>query len=247
MNPIFYAPPQTVHEDALIIKGEEARHIIKVMRLKKGDIIEAVDGIGGHHRCSIEKIDEGRVVCRIYASTSGYGETWHQATLAAGLSAGIKFDEVVQRCTELGVSRIIPLISEKSKAKIESDAAQKKKIERWRKVAIASIKQSRRSVIPEIGPIIPFEELFEKYINPETAFLFDPEGERGRLKEMSFDLKKREYGVIVGPESGFSRAEIKWAADKGITAISLGKRILRAENAAPTAVALIMYLLDEFR
>lgn len=246
MIPVFYTDPENITDDTLTICGGEANHLIKVMRMKKGDVIEVVNGSGAMYRCVIEAVQKGIAVCKIYQSALAFGEPWHFVTLAAGLSTGIKFDEVIERCTELGVSRFIPLVTEKSKVKVDTEIGQKRKLDRWRKVAIASIKQTRRSLMPSISPMVDFKSLFEKYNDLGKILLFNPEADFSNLDKLTPCNDDRNYTIIVGPESGFSHEEIAMGLDKGAMIISLGRRILRTENAAPTAIALLMHILGEF-
>jgi len=247
MIPVFYTPPEDIVNDTLTIDGEEAHHVAKVMRLKKGDAIDIVDGLGKAHHCRISRVEKGIVTCEIYQRTIDFGEPWHFVTLAAGLSAGMKFEEVIERCTGLGISRFIPLITEKSKVKIDSEAVRARKQERWRKVAIAAMKQTRRSRIPSIEPPILFGELFRKFADPGRLLLFDPSGNILDFSQIVFDGDDKNYTIIVGPESGFSPGEIGTAREEGAHIISLGKRILRTENAGPSAAAIIMNQLGEFK
>jgi len=247
MIPVFYTHPENITDDTLTISGDEANHLTKVMRLKRGDAIEVVNGSGTVYRCTIDRIEKAIAVCKIYQSALAYGEPWHFVTLAAGLSTGTKFDEIIERCTELGVSRFIPLATEKSKVKVDTEIGRNKKLDRWRKVAIASMKQTRRSLIPSIFPLVDFETLFEKYNDLGKILLFNPEADSFDLREFAPNNEDRNYTIIIGPESGFSHDEIETGRDNGAVIISLGRRILWTENAGPTATALLMHILGEFK
>lgn len=243
---LFYTKPENIEDDSLVIIGTEAHHIVKVMRLKKGDALGVVDGVGNCYRCEIENRPKGKLLCSIISRTRNFGEPSSFVTLASGLSVGAKFDEVIQKGVELGVSRFVPLLTEKSKMKLDDANRLKRRLTRWNKVALAAMKQSERSVLPKIEAPLKFEKLFEQIENPTQRLLFDPTG-----KKNLYDLKLNKAGsdilLMVGPESGFSRSEIELAVEKGAEIITLGKRILRTENAAPVISALIMQILGEFR
>ncbi len=247
MIPVFYSPPQNIIGEILTISGDEAHHLAKVMRLKKGDAVDIVDGEGKAYHCTIDRIDKEKAICKIYRTTAALGEPSHHITLAAGLSTGTKIDDVIERCTELGISRFIPLITEKSKIKIGRGSDRKGKFDRWRKVAVASMKQTRRSLIPVIEPINEFGTLFEKFNDLGSILIFDPDSDSINLNEFVPDVAQNKYTILVGPESGFSRDEIEKAVANGAIIVSLGRRILRTENAGPTALALLMHILGEFR
>ncbi len=243
---VFYTEPENIENDLLTLSGPEAHHISKVVRLKKGDALGVVDGIGNCYRCEIENSSKGKLVCCIVSRTRNFGEPSNFVTLASGLSVGAKFDEIIQKGVELGISRFVPLITEKSKVKLDDPKRLKRRFARWNKVALAAMKQCERSVLPEIDLPVQFEKLFEQIKNSGRKLLFDPGG-----KKNLYDIKLKKSGsditLMVGPESGFSRNEVELAGENGSEIITLGKRILRAENAAPVISALVMQLLGEFR
>jgi len=244
--PVFYTPPELIAGDSLNLEGEEARHISRVMRLGTGDSVEVVDGEGNGFRTEIVSIGKNKIECKILTRTRRSGEPDNFVTLASGLSTGSKFDDIIQRGTELGVSRFIPLLTEKSKIKALESSAEKRRLKRWRKVAIASIKQSGRSVIPDIYAPIEFPYLFERIENPGRFILFDPSGEES-IDSFEPSEEIANYTAIVGPESGFSPMELNLAREKRVSIFSLGKRILRTENAGPAIIAILMHILGEFR
>jgi 16S rRNA (uracil1498-N3)-methyltransferase len=244
--PVFYTQPENVHADSLEISGEEGRHIHRVMRLGKGDPLTVVDGIGNGYRCEISKICKGKITAGIISRIRNLGEPSVHMTLAAGLSTGSKFDDLIQKGTELGVSRFIPLLTDKSKLTLDKGSRLTNRLRRWKKVAVASMKQSCRSVLPEIESPVEFASVLEHFSDLGERLLFDPSGD-----ETIYNLKpvvgNNRYTIFIGPESGFSHGELTLAEERSIKAISLGERILRTENAAPVAIALVMQYLGEFR
>ncbi len=244
--PVFYTPPELITDDLLVLEGEEARHIQKVMRYGIGDAIEVVDGIGNGFRAELLSIRKGKIEAKILTRTRRLGEPGNFVTLATGLSTGSKFDEVIQRGTELGISRFIPIICDKAKIKNLDARSESNRLSRWRKVAIAAVKQSGRSLIPQILPPMEFPYLFERAENTGRKFLFDPGGEFV-LDKFTPSEETSVYTLIVGPESGFSPAELTHARERNVDICNLGKRVLRTENAGPTITAIFMHILGEFR
>lgn len=244
--PVYYTPPDLVDENSLNLEGEEAKHILRVMRMRPGDALDIVDGEGNCFRGEILSIGKKRVECKILTRTRKAAEPDNFVTLASGLSTGSKFDEIIVRGTELGISRFLPLITDKSKIKQLEGAAEKRRLNRWRKVAIAAMKQSGRSVLPEIVPPMAFAEIFERLEKPGEIILFDPRGEAGPDSIKAGDTIAR-YTLIVGPESGFSPQELTHAGERNVSIISFGQRILRTENAGPSITAVFMNILGEFR
>ncbi len=225
MLPIFYTSPENIKDDEAILIGEEARHLYKVLRLTKGEAVTVVDGRGNGYRSQIELISDKEVRCRIFAPIRNFGEPLHYVTLAAGLSTGSKFDEVIEKGTELGISRFVPLITQKSKIRADEEGGSSKKTERWRKVAIAAMKQCGRSVIPDIVTIIQFDNLF-KLPNLGQVILFDPSSTNTPFEDYKLDAGQKYFTLVVGPESGFSAAELDLTREKGAALVSLGTRVL---------------------
>ena len=247
MTPIYYTLPDNIVEDWLYLKDDEAHHARNVMRLKIGDPLMAVDGVGNAYNCMIEKSSKNELCCKIVSKVRNFGEPMCRITLAAGLSTGYKFDEVIQRCTELGVSRFIPMLTEKSKIKIENDNRIKTRLNRWSKVAAASMKQTRRSYLPVIEPIVDFQSALKMVRDIPGRIVFDPTYGKNGLDSISFSPEDKQTCLFIGPESGFSADEIKDAEEQGCHVVTLGKRVLRTENASPAAVAIIMNLFCELR
>ncbi len=250
MIPIFYAPPENLREELIELPAEEGHHLRRVMRLGKSDAVIIIDGAGTAYKGEVDHFEGERVFCRWFSQLRNFGEPHFQITLAAGLSTGYKFDEVVQRGTEIGVARFIPVITARSKIKIDDEEKAQKKIARWSKVALAAAKQCERSLIPKIEDVINLEKVFDRSRNPGRILLFAPTEDAQTLDRIDFTEEGKRFHnftLLTGPESGFSREELELARAKGAAIISLGKRILRTENAGPTAAAVVMYLLGEFK
>ncbi len=247
LPPVFYAPPENRDDDRIVLPADEAKHCTRVMRLEVGAVVMVVDGLGMACRGEIETIAGREVAVRVLSDVRGFGEPSVRLTLAAGLSVGVKFDSVVQRGTELGVSRFVPLLTEKSKVTIEGSGREKTKLTRWRNVASAAMKQCRRSYIPEIAAPTPYMTFLKQFEKSDTGIIFHP-GERvADLQEVPLSPDMKRLTVMIGPESGFSESEVTSAEQAGFVRVGLGRRILRTETAGPVAVALVMARLGEFR
>lgn len=243
--PVFYAPPESIEGDSVTLSSVESRHAISVLRMSVADLVVVVDGLGNGWRGEISKISSGKkVTIRFHSQVRNFGEPNVRLTLASGLSTGQKFDLVVQKGTELGVNRFVPLITEKSKVKIDDPKRARTKVTRFESVALAAIKQCRRSFRPEVCMPTPFEKFLNE-ISPDTpTLIFHPSKGSKPFGHVSLGSPAR-VNVMVGPESGFSQKEIEAATERGAQLVSLGKRILRTETAGPAICALIMNQLDE--
>jgi 16S rRNA (uracil1498-N3)-methyltransferase len=247
LPPVFYAPPENRDGDRITLPADESKHCLRVMRLEVGAVVVVVDGLGMACRGEIEAVSGREVAVHVLSDVRGFGEPMVRLTLAAGLSVGAKFDSVVQRGTELGVSRFVPLLTEKSKVTIEEPGRAKTKLSRWRNVAAAAMKQCRRSYIPEIAAPTPYKSFLKQFERTDTGVIFHP-GERvPALEQIGFPENLKRITVVIGPESGFTDTEIVEAEQAGFVRVGLGRRILRTETAGPVAVALVMAHLGEFR
>ena len=157
--PIFFAPPEAVQGEIIILPKTEAHHARTVLRLKNNCQVIVVDGFGKAFRGVITKLSSRRdAIVEIQNEIRGFGEPFADVTLAAGLSEGFKFDEVVQKGTELGIKKFVPLVTDKSKIKMTTATKFDNKLERLKRVALGAMKQSRRSFCPKIQPIIKYTD-----------------------------------------------------------------------------------------
>lgn len=237
----FYCPPEEVRGDRLAITGEEAHHLVRVMRHRAGDVVTVVDGTGGEYDACVETLSDQRVECRIKARRRRTAEPIAQVVLAQALAKGAHFDFVVEKATEVGVSGIIPMTTERTIVALEEE--QRK--ERWRKIAISAMKQSGRSVLPEIKKVYGYGDVILKAKEYDLALLAW-EDERQKLRDLMKTQKGvRKVLVLVGPEGGFSEEEVSLARTKHIATFSMGTRKLRTETAGVLAVALVLHELGD--
>lgn len=240
MMQTFIYNPGDQTGDCITVSGAEAHHIASVLRLGPGDMVRLIDGRGTSHVCEISESRRRAVTCRIIKTLKNSGEPSLHLTLAIGLSGSAKFDVIIEKATEVGVSRFIPLLTEKARVKVGDRAAATRKMRRWRRVCEAAVKQSARSVIPDIAEPIAFDQFIEG-IDPTEAILFHP-GERvDDIAGMTGLRERKRLTLIVGPESGFDRAETDAARSRGIALVSLGPRTLRTETAGIVLPALCIY------
>ena len=245
--PFFYAPPENFSDQIVRLPADESRHLSKVLRLKPPAIITVVDGQGLACRAEVAAAGKTGVTARIHSRQRNLGEPVVQLTLAAGLSVGTKFDTVVEKGTELGVRRFVPVISEKSKVNLDEPRRVTSRVRRWEKVALAAMKQCRRSYRPDIAQPVSLAE-YLKQIDPDDLNLILHPSPHAQPLAISPEMSDaRRVSLLVGPESGFSPDEVEEALEVGFSAVSLGDRILRTETAGPVACALVMQALGELR
>ncbi len=245
--PIFYAPAERISSDKIELPSSESHHALEVMRLKDGAPAIVIDGLGTAYRGEVVVDREKSVHVRVHSVHRNFGEPSIRLTLAAGLSTGYKFDEVVEKGTELGVIRFVPVISDKSKVRIESVEKARTKTHRLEKVAMAAIKQCRRAYLPEISNPTDLRAFMKETDPSALNLIFVPTSNSESIDRIDINESVNRVTVLVGPESGFTPSEVQQAVDHGYKAVSMGKRILRTETAGPVSVALVMIRLGELR
>lgn len=245
--PLFIVDPEEIGADLVDLDEVESHHAVKVLRLERSDQVLLVDGRGMACRGVVAKVGRnGVVTVETGTPLRNFGEPLAQVTLAAGLSTADKFDEVIEKATELGVRRIVPLLTSKSKVKLEDPARIKRRLGRFEKICRAAMKQCRRSFCPEMVAPRPLSDFLAAVRDADLALVFDPNTDGAvPLSRVVTSAACRDALVIVGPESGFTADEVNSLRGAGAVVVTLGKRVLRAENAGPVAVALVMHALGE--
>ena len=235
----FYAPPGQFSDQSIQLGIEETRHLRDVLRLREGIEINVFDGEGREFLCKIEKIEK-KISSLIIVSEIDpvSAESNLELVLAVGLLKGEKFDLVVQKAVELGVSRIQPLYTKRSDVKF---SVKDTKTERWRKIALEAAKQSGRAKLTKIEEPREFEQFIEHFHTSPAAgegrILFTEREGRG----FEIDRKFKKITALVGPEGGWEKSELDSALKGGFELITFGGRILRAETAAITVASILQH------
>ncbi|OGC93444.1 MAG: hypothetical protein A2142_05310 [candidate division Zixibacteria bacterium RBG_16_48_11] len=242
----FYSPPESVKGDLIRIEGEEARHIAKVLRHKKGDAISIVDGGGVRYKTVLELIKRDFVEARVINQVRRENEPVVNLTLACGLSVGWKMDLIIEKCTELGVRKFIPVLVEQSLVELDQPTKIKKKLSRWNKVAVAAMKQSLRCYLPVIEEPQSLGALALKTLDYERCLIASLEREAISLKEaLQSESPFKDVLLLVGPESGFSDEELQLCKERRFIPVKLGPRRLRTETAGIVFCSLVLGYLGE--
>ena len=242
----FYSPPESVLNEMITIGGEEAKHISKVLRYKAGEMIFVVDGYGVRYKVVLEQIKRDYVLGRVVNQVRRENETVVSLTLACGLSTGSKMDLIIEKCTELGIRKFIPVLTQQGIVEIDEPAKIKKKLGRWNKVAIAAMKQSLRCYLPKIEEPVSLSELALKVIDYGRSLIASLEPEAKSLKDsLLADEPFKDILLLVGPEAGFSAEESELCRVKGFWPVRLGPRRLRTETACILFCGLVLGYLGE--
>ncbi|MFH0782710.1 MAG: 16S rRNA (uracil(1498)-N(3))-methyltransferase [Pseudomonadota bacterium] len=237
----FYFHPQSRRGDTIFLSEEESRHVVKVLRLPVGSEVELLDGQGTVYRASIVATGGRQVEARIEAVVAQDPGVAKTVWVAQGILKGEKMDTVVQKCTELGVTRLSPF--ESSRCQGKADFGQnRKRHERWQRIGLAACKQCLRPRFMQIDAPMSLADFLQNTDAP-LRLLFWEEEKNVHLQDISTLQEAQNVALMLGPEGGFSREEIDLARQFGWTTVSLGERILRAETATLTAVSIVQFLI----
>jgi 16S rRNA (uracil1498-N3)-methyltransferase len=241
----FYLPPERCAGAALRLDGREAHHALNVLRLQLGELVTVLDGAGNEFLCAVET--SSRAVLTLSVSLKNFVAAPPCAvTLLVGLPKGKIIESVIQKAVELGVRRVVPILSERVVTQLD-DAGAENKREKWRQVAIEAIKQCGAAWLPAveapvtIGQFLARQEKFElsfvgslqKDRHPPRAVLRDFEIKHGRPPQNA--------AVWIGPEGDFSTTELAAIQDSGAQPVTFGKLVLRVETAAIYCLSFLKY------
>ncbi|MEG0570641.1 MAG: RsmE family RNA methyltransferase [Oscillospiraceae bacterium] len=229
---------KAVTDSHITISGDDAKHIIKVLRKKVGDKITVCDTVGFDYECEIELLSD-EVLLKVLEKSPNLTEPTCFVTLYQALPKSDKMEFIIQKAVELGVSRIVPVSSEFCVAKIDK-TSQAKKLERFNKIAVSAAEQSGRGIIPQVTEVVTFTKAIEQMSLSESAILFYENATTHIKNEVS--PEKKSVAFMIGSEGGFSVTEVEFAKKNNVKIISLGSRILRCETAPIVGATLIMNL-----
>ena len=249
----FYAPPENFKGGEITLDFEQTKHLRDVLRLRAGENINIFDGEGKEFSCAIQEIGKRETALKIIAEVNPRApESVLDLTLAVALLKGEKFDLVLQKAVELGVTRLVPLQTRRADVKLKDAGEIEKKLERWRKIVFEAAKQCGRAKLMQIENPQGFEKFIEKKFiekssppnsGAEIRVLFS---ERGGEKFSDLQAGKKIVAVI-GSEGGWEDAEIELARANEFQIITLGGRILRAETAAIVVSAVLQNHFGDLR
>jgi len=244
----FFVAPEVLATDDVLLANAQARRIGRVLRLKAGDSVLLFDGSGLEYEVSLESVGDREVRGRIVGKRPGRPEPRLLLVLYQSLIKGERFDWVLEKGTELGVSAFVPLLCERNV--VRPAGARAGRVERWRRVVVEAAEQCGRSVVPQVAPAAALEEA----LRSATGLRLLPwEGERSQglralLRQESAALGKARQpslSIFIGPEGGFTEEEVSTAQRAGVRTVSLGPRILRSETAGIAAAAAVVYEFGE--
>lgn len=249
----FYAPPVALSPDAgtITLDADEARHLRDVLRLRRGDEVFVFDGEGREYHCRVEETGRKSATLSVVSEVKpSRPESPLSLTVAPALLKGEKLDLVVQKATELGVSRIVPVMTKLSDVRVRDALDAERRTARLRRIALEAAKQSGRARVPLVDAPVAFASLLASHASDaeELRLMFSERGGRGLFETFTqADARPATVTVLVGSEGGWTDEEITRARDAGWSVITLGGRTLRAETAAIAVTALLQHLFGDLR
>ena len=242
----FFINPERIAGDVVEFPPDLSRQMDRVLRMSAGDPVIALDNTGYEYDVTLSSVDSDLTLGRITGRSLGSGEPRFHLTLYQAAMKSDRFEWVLQKGTELGVGRFVPMITLRTMRRDASPSANRRA--RWMRIIREAAEQSERSVLPELGEPVSLAEALDHAPHPmilawEQEKIVSMKSAFGGLSELWAD--ERKLSAFVGPVGGFDSEEIEMARSRGAVTVSLGRRVLRAETAAIVLVTAIMHELGE--
>lgn len=227
------------------LNTDDSKYISQVLRMKVGEELSVVLKDGIEALCEVYEISKSEVRLRIISTKDISSEPPYRITLYQSVSKGERMELTIQKCVELGVTRIVPVFSQRCVVRRDEPKKQASKCERWQKIALEAARQSGRGIVPLVSEPLSFEEALKDANENATLVLFPWEEEKGlSLKAALADKKSEdinEIAVFIGPEGGYDESEAIKAKESGAIPVTIGKRILRTETAGASVLSMLLF------
>ena len=236
----FFCPKENISSDTIrITDSKEMHHIISVMRCAVEDAVTIFDGEGTEYQGRITAMNQKAVSLSIKSKRRGVAQGV-RVTIACAIPKKSKLDAIIERCSELGVERIIPLVTKRTVVRLTAQQRQCKQA-RWKRIALAACRQSGRAAALEVEEVKDFSEALVSIKDYDTAIIPCLEGERQGLYAVLDNLQGARVLAFIGPEGDFTLGEISEAKRLGCRAVSFGSIVLRVETAAVYLASIFKY------
>jgi 16S rRNA (uracil1498-N3)-methyltransferase len=239
----WFFTQEEISGDKYLIEGKDAQHIAKSLRMKQGEELTLITPQKIQHTCIIESTQPSSVQVNIIDSKPCENEPDVEITLYQALPKGDKMEYIIQKSVELGVTKIVPVISARCISRPDEKSIAKKQV-RWQKIAQEASQQSRRGIVPTVEKAVTFKEACTLSKANDCNIIFYECG--GESVKNLIKGKYKSMGMFIGSEGGFEKAEVDLVIENGGSSATLGKRILRAETAPLAAISIIMYETGNF-
>lgn len=238
MDRFFCSSENITKETICLTDASSIHHLIRVVRHKKGDTVIIFDQRGFEYSAEIEEISSKNIKLKIREKFENAPGNKIMLSIACAIPKKTKMDDIVDKLTQLGVERIIPLRTERVIVKFDPVKAEAK-LKRWKKIVQEALRQSQRASMTLLAPITDIRDLLNASVDYDLKLIPTLSGERKPLKTVMMNQSAKNILVLIGPEGDFSQEEIKLAIGAGCIPISLGKSVLRVDTAAVSAASFI--------
>ncbi|ACE84262.1 16S rRNA (uracil(1498)-N(3))-methyltransferase [Cellvibrio japonicus] len=238
--PRIYTNQTLLTGNKVQLEESASHHLSKVLRMQPGRELVLFNGAGGEFAATIDEISKRHVTASIAAHNPHNRESPLQLELAIGISRGERFEWVLQKATELGVTKITPLMTERTEVKVSGER-QEKIMERWQHILISACEQCQRNLLPQLSAPVPITDWL-KTVDAELRFVLHHRDSQ----TLPADKKPHSAALLIGPEGGLSDDEIALAKQQEFAALTLGPRVLRTETAPIAAISVVQYLWGDF-
>ena len=245
----FFAPPAAFTRDAVHLDADEARYLREVLRLKVGDQVFVFNGEGREFRCTIEEARRDSSLLKVVEEIEpARTESPLSIRLAVALLKGEKFDLVVQKATELGVTAITPVTTKLADIRFRDQSDAKKRVTRWQRIALEAAKQSGRAAVPTVEEPQTFSTLVSATPSSSVRLMFS-ERDGNSLSQLIESQAEPidSLTAVIGSEGGWTDEELGLARERGWQVVTLGGRTLRAETAAIAVTTLLQHLFGDLK
>jgi 16S rRNA (uracil1498-N3)-methyltransferase len=242
----FYISSSSIAGVNLRVTGENFHYLKNVLRVEKGESVKAFDGTGKEYLCTVDEIHSHHIEFSITRTLNCETEPVVEIHLVQSLIKMGHFEHVLQKCTELGVRRFIPAVTERTVVKLEGEREKNRRL-RWQKLVREAARQCGRGICPDVEPVMDFKDALKSAQSCDISIIPWEEEESLTLGKAIRGVKgnPEKAMVFIGPEGGFSIAEISSARESGVVPVSLGPRLLRSETAAIAVVSVLMYEFED--
>jgi 16S rRNA (uracil1498-N3)-methyltransferase len=244
----FFAPSLDPGDEAVTLPRDEGEHLTRVLRLGAGDTVAVFDGRGHEFLARVVSAVRREVRVQLLSRIEPAAELSVPIVLAQAALKGDKMDDVVRDAVMLGVAAVQPLVTKRTETTVAA-LVRGARLDRWRRVALASAKQSRRAVLPEILTPLTLESFLDDRVGDLALMLVEPSAAAGAVEPLGAlrgGPAPRDAVVLVGPEGGWTDEEVEAARGRGVRLASLGARTLRADAVPVAALSILTFLWDEW-
>lgn len=243
--PRFFIDSNLINENEITIQGEDVKHIINVLRMKKGEEAVLCDGKGIDYYCTLEHFDKTFVKAVIKRKEINNAESPVSISIFQGIAKGDKMDLIIQKAVELGVSEIIPIVTDRTVVKLNGKNDSELKQQRWQRIALEAAKQCGRGKVPKVYLPISIDEAFKNAKKFEMVLMAYEKERKTTLKKIIENKSPKTVAIYIGPEGGFSDEEASQALLHELNCVTLGNRILRTETCGLVLMSILMYEMGD--